>query len=59
MPYDFNEEYGTDDYDAVRGLEQYLYEIHSPILNKIRPISPRNGNIGKYIQAACKYIMEL
>ncbi|MEV6443061.1 RHS repeat-associated core domain-containing protein [Amycolatopsis sp. NPDC051716] len=55
----FQQEYTSQDYDTVRGLEQYLYDVHSPILNKIRPISLRNGNIGKYLEAACKFIGEL
>ncbi|MFC5117302.1 hypothetical protein ACFPN7_25480 [Amycolatopsis halotolerans] len=52
-------EFETQDYETVRGLEQYLYDVHSPILNEIRPISLRNGNIERYLEAACKFIGEL
>lgn len=42
----------TDDYPTQRGLEQILHDRYKPPLNKIRPISPKNPNRAKYLEAA-------
>jgi hypothetical protein len=49
--YDFEATYRTDDYAQQRGLEQLLHDAHKPPLNKINPISPKNPNRQKYIDA--------
>lgn len=48
---DFEVDKLTDDYAQQRGREQILHEQHQPPLNKIQPISPRNPNRQKYLDA--------
>jgi RHS repeat-associated protein len=42
----------TDNKDAQRGREQQIHEEHDPPLNKIKPISDKNPNKQKYLDAA-------
>lgn len=42
----------TDNKDAQRGREQQIHEKHNPPLNKIKPISDKNPNKQKYLEAA-------
>jgi hypothetical protein len=47
----------TDSYNIRRGLEHLEWlKTGKPGLNKIRPISPQNPNMGKYVQAARRYL---
>lgn len=46
----------SDLYDEQRGLEQYLYDRFTPLLNRIRPISLSNENIDDYLAAAQNYL---
>jgi len=58
--YDFEIRYRTDDYAQQRGLEQHLYDKHKgPPLNKIRPISPRNKNLSRYLNAKEEYLSSI
>jgi len=45
----------TDDYKVQRGREQILYDLYRPPLNRIRPISPRNSNLQRYLEAARRF----
>jgi hypothetical protein len=54
----FDPAYRTDSYLEQRGLEQILHDRYHPPLNKIRPISPSNKNIGTYMDAARKHLLE-
>jgi hypothetical protein len=44
----------TNDYASQRGREQIIHDLHKPPLNKIEPISPRNKNRQKYLDAGRK-----
>ena len=55
----FKSIYGTDDYATRRGLEQMLYDLYNPPLNKNRPIQIRNPNAPSYLAAATKFLNEL
>ncbi|MGL5406013.1 MAG: hypothetical protein ACRDAX_04370 [Propionibacteriaceae bacterium] len=49
----FESVYKTDDYDTTRGLEEVLYQEHpEAYMNKVKPISSRNGKAAKYRSAA-------
>ena len=54
--YSFETVFRTDDYAELRGLEQYLHELHSPPLNRKNPIDPRNENRDQHIEAAKRYL---
>jgi hypothetical protein len=54
--YCFETVFRTDDYAELRGLEQYLHELHNPPLNRKNPIDPRNENRDQYIEAAKRYL---
>ena len=54
--YEFEPVYRTDNYAEQRGLEQELDWVHNPPLNYIRPISPQNPNLLKYLGAANDYL---
>jgi len=50
---DFEVDRRTDNYAQQRGREQTIYDQHPEAdLNKRRPISPRNPNRSKYMDAA-------
>jgi len=49
---DFEVDKQTNIYDQLRGREQIIKEKYKPPLNKINPISPRNKNRQKYLDAA-------
>ncbi|MFN8467714.1 MAG: RHS repeat-associated core domain-containing protein [Caldilineaceae bacterium] len=49
--YIFRIDFRTDDYATQRGREQIIYDRYIPPLNKIRPISPLNSNLDKYLKA--------
>ena len=52
---DFEVDRRTDDYAQQRGREQVIYDQHPEAdLNRQRPISPRNKNCKKYLDAAKK-----
>lgn len=53
---DFNVYKRTDDYATQRGVEQFAHNKYNPPLNKINPISPKNPNLGKYLDAAKKFL---
>jgi RHS repeat-associated protein len=53
---DFLTIFETDAKATQRGLEQYLHNLHSPPLNKIRPISPLNPRASGYMKAALKFL---
>jgi len=46
----------TDDPVVRRGHEQMLHDEHSPPLDKIRPISPRNPRREQYLKAAQEHL---
>jgi RHS repeat-associated protein len=48
--------YETDEKAAQRGVEQYVHNLHSPLLNKIQPISPLNPRGPAYMKAALKVL---
>jgi hypothetical protein len=52
---DFEPVHRTDVYNEQRGLEQLLHDTYNPPLNKVRPISPNNPNLQKYLDAANGY----
>jgi hypothetical protein len=52
----FNAVFKTNIYAEQRGLEQYLHNLHSPPLNKIRPISPWNPKGPGYMRAAQEFL---
>ena len=52
--FDFEVDKRTNIYDQLRGREQIIHDKYKPPLNKIRPISPRNPNRQKYLDAARK-----
>jgi hypothetical protein len=52
--YPFEVDRRTDNYDAQRGREQILHDLHKPRLNKINPISPENPNRVRYLEAGVK-----
>jgi hypothetical protein len=55
--YDFLVVHRTDDYAIRRGLEQMLYDQYQgAALNTIRPIWPRNPNLGRYMDAARQFL---
>ena len=56
--YKFDPVHRTDDLNAQRGLEQMLHDKYNPRLDKISPISPKNPNLGDYLEAASKYLEE-
>ena len=46
----------VDDYAVQRGREQMLHEQYQPLLNKIRPIGPRNPQLQSYLDAARRFL---
>ena len=52
----FKVEHRTDNASARRGLEQIVHDKHKPPLDKIRPISPKNPNLKKFLDAARKFL---
>lgn len=52
----FDIEYYINDYATQRGLEQMLYENHTPPLNIYKPISPSNKNRPAYLRAAIEFL---
>ena len=55
--YQFEPAFRTDSLLQQRGLEQILHDQYNPPLNKIRPISPSNGNLPIYMNAAKEYLL--
>jgi len=51
----FEIDWVTDDYAVQRGREEMLYEHYRPMLNRIRPISLRNPNRERYLEAARRF----
>jgi hypothetical protein len=56
--YRFHIEYQTDVRYEQRGLEQVLHDRHRPPKNKIRPISPRNPNRARYMDATYRFLRQ-
>jgi hypothetical protein len=50
--YTFEVAHRTDSYEAQRGLEQMLHDLHKPPLDYIKPISPTNPRRNIYLEAA-------
>jgi RHS repeat-associated protein len=53
--YDFRVEEQVNDKSTQRGIEQRIYDMFQPKLNKIKPISDRNLNKPEYMKAAAEY----
>ncbi|MBV8450230.1 MAG: hypothetical protein JO124_19805 [Hyphomicrobiales bacterium] len=54
--FSFEPVFRTDDYAEQRGLEQYLYELHTPPLNRMNGVGPRNKNADQFMNAAKSYL---
>lgn len=52
--YEFVPDKTTDRHEQRRGREQVIHDLHKPPLNKQNPISPRNPQRQKYLDAARK-----
>ena len=54
--FDFDPVFRTDNYEEQRGLENFLHNQYNAPFDKVRPISPKNKNRQKYLNAAQEFL---